>query len=208
MRDHLILFTRFPEPGRVKTRLIPALGAAGAAKLHKQMTEHCVNRIAPMCNGSKLALTIFYSGGSFSRMNNWFPHVHQVKQQGPDLGRRMAAAFVHARSLGGRRIILFGSDCPELDRKLIHQALELLDNHDLVLGPTFDGGYYLLGISAGYQASDLTILLTDIPWGTADVLQKTLARIKATNFSCALLPILHDIDRPEDLKYFNHHSCS
>ena len=117
-------------------------------------------------------------------------------------------AFTHARSQGDQRIILFGSDCPALDEEVVRKALHLLHDYDLVLGPTFDGGYYLIGISNAYQSSNLSALLADTPWGTADVLQQTIARTEAANCSCALLPTLNDIDRPEDLENLHHHTCS
>ncbi len=208
MSDRLILFTKFPEPGHVKTRLIPALGAEGAANLHRKLTEHCVEQMAPMTADSNLALTIFYAGGSDTLMQDWFPHIPLVEQCGKDLGQRMAAAFIHARNRGDQRIVLFGADCPGLNNDLICKALNLLDTHDLILGPTFDGGYYLIGISTGYQVSNLFALLADTAWGTAEVLQQTLDRTKAANSSYALLPPLNDIDRPEDLEYFNHHTNS
>ena len=208
MPDQLILFTRFPEPGRVKTRLIPALGAEGAADLHRQLTEHCVGRLSAALSDTAPALQIFYSGGSNKLMGRWFPEIPAVQQQGLTLGRRMAAAVSHVRTRGGQRILLFGADCPGLDKDLIHNALEMLTNHDLALGPTFDGGYYLLGIGPSCTTADLNTLLTDIPWGTAEVLEQTLARAKAAGCSYNLLPTLHDIDRPEDLEHFHHYTCS
>ncbi len=208
MPDQLILFTRFPEPGRVKTRLIPALGADGAADLHRQLTEHCVDRITPALSGTSLSLHVFYSGGSTKLMRQWLPGIPMVQQQGLTLGQRMAAAVSHARTRNGQRILLFGADCPDLDKDLIHDALKMLTNHDLALGPTFDGGYYLLGIGPSCTTTDLNTLLTDIPWGTTEVLEQTLARAEAAGCSYDVLPTLHDIDRPEDLEHFHHHACS
>ncbi len=208
MPDQLILFTRFPEPGRVKTRLIPALGAEGASDLHRQLTEHCVDRISPALTGMNLALQVFYSGGSNKLMRRWFPDIPAVQQQGRTLGQRMSAAVGHVRTRPGQRILLFGADCPDLDQTLIHSALKILTNHDLVLGPTFDGGYYLLGIGPSCTTADLNSLLTDIPWGTAEVLEQTLARAEAAGCSYGVLPTLHDIDRPEDLEHFHHYTCS
>jgi len=204
MKDHLILFTRYPEPGRAKTRLISALGKKGAAELHKKLTEHCLTRLSD----AAMPLTVFYTGGAAGHMANWLPDIPLVKQEGIGLGQRMIAAFAHVRDLNSGRILLVGSDCPDLSGQLIRQGLKILTDHDLVLGPTFDGGYYLIGISADFAPADLAPLMVDIPWGTAEVLQTTRARIQAAGFSCGLLPTLHDIDRPEDLEYFNYHARS
>jgi rSAM/selenodomain-associated transferase 1 len=204
MTDHLILFTKYPESGRVKTRLISAVGKKNATEIHKNLTEHCLTRLSH----AAMPLTVFYTGGTNKRMTDWLPGVSLVKQEGADLGQRMVAAFSHTRALGRGHILLAGSDCPDLSTKLIRQGLKILDNHDLVLGPSFDGGYYLIGISAGYAPADLIPLMADISWGTGEVLQMTLTRIQSAGSSCGLLPTLHDIDRPEDLEYFHHHARS
>ena len=208
MADQLILFTRFPEPGQVKTRLIRALGEKGAAELHRQLTEHCLKQISPVPIDSGKNLTIFYTGGSSKLMQTWIPNIPLLKQQGDSLGQRMVAAFTRIQTKHKQRIILFGADCPDLDKKKITQALELLNNHDLVFGPTFDGGFYLVGINARYQTSNLNELLTDVPWGTAEVLQKTIAHADVLGSSYGLLPTLHDIDHPEDLEHFHYHTSS
>ena len=208
MDDQLLLFTRFPEPGRVKTRLIPVLGRQGAADLQRQLTEHCIAQLSPALQDMNLSLCIFYSGGSNELMRRWFPKIPVVRQQGPTLGHRMATALTRARAMGGQRILLIGADCPDLDAKSIHGALNILENNDLSLGPTFDGGYYLLGAGPSCSTTRLKALLTDIPWGTDEVLQQTLSRAEAAGCTYGLLPPLHDIDRPEDLAHFHHHACS
>lgn len=204
MTDHIILFTRYPEAGRVKTRLISALGKKGAAELHKNLTEHCL----ALLSRAATPLTVFYTGGTVGQMADWLPHLPLIEQKGTDLGQRMIAAFTHIRALDNGRILLVGSDCPDLSGQLIKQGLKVLVDHDLVLGPTFDEGYYLIGISADFSPADLVLLMADIPWGTREVLQTTLTRIQAADFSYSLLPTLHDIDRPEDLEYFHHHARS
>lgn len=206
MNDQLILFTRFPEPGRVKTRLIPALGTQGAADLQRELTEHCMARIAPALRDMNLSLSIFFSGGSSERMRRWFPGIPAVRQQGPTLGHRMTAALTHARAMGGQRILLIGADCPDLNQNTLYSALNMLEKNDLSLGPTFDGGYYLFGAGPSCSTAKLNSLFTDIAWGTAEVLQQTLSRAEAVGCSYDLLPTLHDIDRPEDLAHFHHHA--
>ena len=208
MADQLIFFTRYPEAGRVKTRLIPALGETGAAALHRRLANHCLERLSPLWISSDMLLTVFYSGGSKQQMQDWLPKVKLVRQKGVGLGERMIKAFIQARRQGAKRILLVGSDCPDLSAAIVRQGLADLQDHDLVVGPAHDGGYYLIGISADYAPVSLWYLLTNICWGTADVLRDTLNRIRLAGNSCALLPLLHDIDRPEDLEYFDYHTCS
>lgn len=208
MADQLIFFTRYPEPGRAKTRLVPALGETGAAALHRRLANHCLARLSPLWESSGLSLTVFYTGGNEQQMQDWLPGVKLVRQQGVGLGERMITAFNQARRQGAKRILLVGSDCPDLSAAIIRQGLADLLVHDLVVGPTHDGGYYLIGISADYTPASLRRLMTNIRWGTADVLRETLNRIRMAGNSCALLPLLHDIDRPQDLEYFDHHTRS
>ncbi|RUM38479.1 MAG: hypothetical protein DSY57_02520 [Desulfobulbus sp.] len=202
MGDQLILFTRYPEPGRVKTRLIPVLGERGAADLHKKLTETCLGCLGEICKDTDIGITVFFSGGNRRQMHRWLPGIPMVHQEGADLGERMIAAFSYVRALGGKHILLVGSDCPELSPAIIRQGFQYLFAHDLVLGPAHDGGYYLVGISADFAPEFLGQLMIDMEWGTGDVLSMTLARIRSAGYSHALLPWLHDIDRSEDLEYF------
>ncbi|HHD57100.1 MAG TPA: glycosyltransferase [Desulfobulbaceae bacterium] len=202
MGDQLILFTRYPEPGRVKTRLIPALGEQGAADLHRKLTDTCLGCLLDICKDTDTGITVFFSGGNKQQMYRWLPDMSMVRQEGADLGERMIAAFSHVRAKGGQHILLVGSDCPELSPAIIRQGFQYLLTHDLVLGTAHDGGYYLVGISADFAPASLEPLMIDMEWGTGDVLSMTLARIRRAGYSCGLLPRLHDIDRPEDLAYF------
>lgn len=208
MADQLILFTRYPQPGQAKTRLIPALGDKGAANLHRQLTEHCIKQIVPFHKSTGQVLTIFYTGGPERQMREWIPDIPLIKQQGDTLGEKIITAFTHLQKTGKHHILLFGSDCPGLNTEVIQQALKQLGSNDLVLGPTFDGGFYLIGINATYPNENLNTLLANITWGTDKVLQQTIARAKMLGNAYTLLPPLHDIDLPEDLEHFNYHTGS
>jgi rSAM/selenodomain-associated transferase 1 len=208
MPDQLILFTRYPQPGQAKTRLIPALGDKGAADLHRQLTEHCLKQVAPLHHDTSQILTIFYTGGSERQMREWLPDIALIKQQGDTLGEKMITAFTRLQKTGKHHILLFGSDCPSLNNETIKQALIQLGSNDLVLGPSVDGGFYLIGINARYPNENLNPLLTDIAWGTDKVLRQTITRAKMLDNSYALLPTLHDIDLPEDLEHFDYHPGS
>ena len=206
-RECIILFTRFPQPGKVKTRMIDRLGPQGAAQLHKKLTEQVICRIKPALESRKIKLHIYYCGGSQQEMADWLGKKYPLCiQQGNDLGQRMKHAFAQTRQQGAERILLIGSDCPDINADVITSGLEKLNNHDLVLGPAADGGYFLIGLSAA--GSENVTLFNSINWGTDKVLEQTLTQARKGGLSCSLLPQLHDIDRPEDLDYFNYHTCS
>ena len=194
----LLLFTRFPEPGRSKTRLIPALGAVGAARLQSQLTEQTLRLAEAFSNRHDLALEIYFAGGDEEAMQQWLgPHICKRQVVG-SLGDRMQHAFTQAFADGMTQVVLIGADCPGLSADILRQAFLALRDSDLVLGPALDGGYYLIGLKQSRP-----LLFDDIAWGSASVLQQTLAKAKALNVS-QLTP-LHDIDRPQDLVHFDYH---
>jgi rSAM/selenodomain-associated transferase 1 len=126
-----------------------------------------------------------------------------TRQDGNGLGERMLHAFEQTWQQGVNRVLLIGSDCPAITASIIHQGLDQLCTHDLVLGPAVDGGYYLVGLRANAQRYEL--LFKNIDWGTGQVLQQTLHQAEQAGLSSTLLPTLHDIDRPEDLVHFDYH---
>ena len=206
-RECIILFTRFPQPGRVKTRMIDKLGPRGAAELHTKMTEQVICQIQPALQTRNIQLQIYYCGGSQQEMADWLGrNCTLCIQQGNDLGQRMEHAFAQTIQQGAERILLIGSDCPDITADIIISGLKKLNSHDLVLGPAIDGGYYLIGLRA--PGKKYTILFNSINWGTDQVLEQTLTQARKGGLSYTLLPQLHDIDRPEDLDYFNYHTCS
>ncbi len=193
-RDTLIIFTRYPAPGRTKTRLIPALGPAGAARLHEVLTRRTLQTAAELARGFPVRVEVHVAGGAPAEIASWLgPAWTWRPQTGGDLGARMRAALEGA-SAGGRRAVLIGCDCPGLTTDILRQAFAALHTHDLVVGPARDGGYYLIGWSRPEPE-----LFTGIPWGTARVLEKTLAQAREKRVRVSLLAELADVDRPEDL---------
>ncbi|MBW2328562.1 MAG: TIGR04282 family arsenosugar biosynthesis glycosyltransferase, partial [Deltaproteobacteria bacterium] len=163
--------------------------------------------IQPVLQKRKIELQIYYCGGSQQEMANWLGrNCTLCIQQGSDLGQRMEHAFTQTIQQGAERILLIGSDCPDITADIISNGLKKLNNHDLVLGPAADGGYYLIGLRT--HGNEIATLFNSIDWGTDQVLEQTLTQAKKGELSCTLLPQLHDIDRPEDLVYFNYHTCS
>jgi rSAM/selenodomain-associated transferase 1 len=201
--DRLIIFTRYPEPGTTKTRLIPALGPEGAADLHRQMSEHTMTWARRLKNTPTVSLEVRYEGGDEHRIRQWLgsdiPFFHQG---GGDLGARMARAFQEAFQAGMGRVTLVGTDCPGLTGRLIQKSFAVLKHSDVVLGPADDGGYYLIGLRRVIPQ-----LFAEIPWGTDRVLQKTLRVAEAHQLQLSLLETLADVDRPEDLPIWEEVKC-
>ena len=191
----LILFTRYPEPGIVKTRLISALGAEGAANLQRQMTERTLRQIEAMQNNFPVLLEIHFAGDRKELMQAWLgENFAYYQQQGTNLGERMLSAFAGAFIKKMSRVVLIGTDCPALDAVILTQAFQLLERSEVVLGPAADGGYYLIGLSRLIPE-----LFSNISWGTEKVLIETQQIVQSLNLQVSYLPILHDIDVPEDL---------
>jgi hypothetical protein len=194
-KQHLIIFTRYPEPGKTKTRLIPALGEVGAADLQKQMTEHTILQVKELQKISAINLEVRFAGGNWELMQNWLGvgFVYQSQGEG-DLGQRMMRSLVDAFSNNAEQVIIIGTDCPGLNSHILASALEKLKVCDLVLGPALDGGYYLIGLRRVVPE-----LFSQISWGTAQVFQQTIEIAQKLNLLSGYLPSLADIDRPEDL---------
>jgi uncharacterized protein len=205
-QDIVLLFTRYPEPGLSKTRLISTLGDLGAANLQKQMTEWTVAKISRLAARRPLILEIHYEGGNLPLMHTWLGGFPVFRQQtNGDLGARMAHAIsLHLQTKSA--ILLTGSDCPGITLEILADALEMLRKHDMVIGPACDGGYYLIGVNGTLQPDTMHALFADIPWGSTTVFADTMAKADSYQLSCHILPKLHDIDRPEDLGYIDHHS--
>jgi uncharacterized protein len=196
LHDRLIILTRYPEAGKAKTRLIPALGAEGAAALHRQLAEHTLIRVQDLQLRHPLCVEVRFAGGDRRLMQGWLGTdlMYTVQGEG-DLGDRMARSFAAAFAAGVTRAVMIGTDCPELDATLLEQAFQALTTHDLVLGPASDGGYYLIGLR-----SPQPDLFVGISWSTAAVLAQTMAIATGLGLAIADLPVLSDIDHPDDLK--------
>lgn len=195
----LLLFTRYAQAGQCKTRLIPALGKEGAASLQQRLTERMVGEALTLQNEQVADLAVHYYGASAEKMAAWLGPLSFFAQPEGDLGQRMAAAFTAAFAGGAMAAILFGTDIPDLGRTILRQALTALEDVPTVIGPTLDGGYYLIGLTASAAAQALPLLFNDIPWSTSLVLTTTLDRLRHARLTFSLLPELRDIDTPEDL---------
>ncbi len=181
------LFARAPLPGQVKTRLSPALSAPLAAAVYAGLLADATRAMADAHADERF---VYWAGASGAVPRD----VHSRSQRGDDLGERLAAAFDELITAPGDTALVLGSDTPTLTPAHVDDAFGLLARHDLVLGPTGDGGYWCVGLAR--RAPEL---FRDIPWSTHRVLEATLARARDAGLSVALTSPLDDLDTPRDL---------
>ncbi len=187
----LIIFTRYPEAGNVKTRLIPALGEKGAERLHREMVEHTIAQTRYFENETE----VHFTGGSPKLMKRWLgDRLLYQKQTGSSLGERLENALKTAFAAGEKKVIVIGTDCPDLTSDHINKTFNLLSSSNLVLGPTFDGGYYLIGLKKLYRE-----LFQEISWGSNKVYCQTVQAAGILKLKTVHLEKLADVDRPADL---------
>ena len=191
----IVIFAKAPVAGLAKTRLIPALGAQGAARLAAALLKHAVAQaLASGVGPVELCVTPapadpLWSGLALQATLTW------SDQGDGDLGERMARAAQRVLD-AGEPVLLMGTDCPDLTAGRIREAAASLTAADAALVPAFDGGYVLLGLNR-FDAS----LFAGIAWSTASVAQVTRARVEQLGWSLRTLPTLHDIDEPADLRW-------
>ena len=204
-KEHLIIFTRYPETGITKTRLIPLLGAEGAAHLQRKMTEHTLTRMKGLTSSNELTIEIRYDGGNEQIMRQWLGSEFEYASQGDgDLGKRMQGAFEDAFESNASSAVLIGTDIPDLTVKVIKKAFAALKQKQMVLGPARDGGYYLIGFKKTAFSPAVGDLFSGITWGEHDVLKKTINIATGLGLGYSLVDELNDVDRPEDLLIWKH----
>jgi rSAM/selenodomain-associated transferase 1 len=185
-----MIFARNPEIGKVKTRLAKSIGDEKALMIYLKLLEH-THAIADRVAADK---AIFYSDKvqDFDILDYYkFP---KFLQKGKDLGERMERAFGQAFAQDYEKVVVIGSDCFELSTEIIEDALAALDHHNVVIGPSEDGGYYLLGMDRHYPH-----LLKEKKWSSDDVFLDTLLDIKKLNLTYQIMPTLNDVDEEKDL---------
>jgi rSAM/selenodomain-associated transferase 1 len=190
--DRVALFAKWPAPGRVKTRLSPALPPALAHDLYRAMLEDALGTAAGARAGERF---VYWADAPQPRGGVSVPgSIAERDQEGADLGERIEHAFGELLRASGDRAVIVGADCPALDASTITASFEALATHDAVLGPARDGGYYLVGLARPAPA-----LFRGIEWGSGRVLEQTLERARAAGLTVARLETLDDLDTPADL---------
>jgi rSAM/selenodomain-associated transferase 1 len=196
----ILIFAKAPEPGRVKTRLVPTLTPGGAAALHARLLAGTVQRLARARPGP---IELWCAPSTDHDLFRRLARTHGLmlrRQEGDDLGERMRFAAVDALGRADA-VVLVGTDCPPLDGAYVCAALRALKGRDAVLGPAEDGGYVLLGVRRAAPA-----LFRDIPWGGGRVAELTRGRMRALGWAWLELATLWDLDRPADLARFRRES--
>ena len=196
--NRLLIFTRTPLPGKVKPRLIPALGAEGAATIHKEMAKYTLGWAKVFQNTRNMTVEVWFSGGR-KAATDWLGDGWALwEQRGVDIGARIFNAFFDVFREGCRKAVMVGTNCPELTAAHVRKAFIALKDHDLVLGPTMDGGYCLVGLKEPRPD-----LFFGIPWGTKQVLETTLEKAREEGLKVMRMQPLRDVEYPQDLAVWN-----
>lgn len=187
----LIIFTRNPELGQCKTRLAKTIGDEAALKIYTYLLKHTAMVSEPV----KADKYVFYSE-DIKKNDHWNDAFFRKKlQYGSDLGSRMEHAFSELFGLGYEKIMIIGSDLLDLNQLHIEAAFEELDQHEVIIGPSKDGGYYLLGMKIFHEN-----IFKNKNWGTDSVLNDTMRDLQ--NIDVEFLEELNDIDTFDDMKHY------
>lgn len=191
----IVIFAKAPQPGLAKTRLIPALGAQGAAALAQRLLANTLHE-ALAADIGRVELCVTPAATDPVWQSITIPDEVQWTDQGDgDLGERMARAAKRVID-DGKPVLLIGTDCPELTATRLAEAALALIDFDATLIPAADGGYALLGLNRFHSS-----LFEGIAWSTESVAYETLCRLGRLAWSVRYHPMLHDIDEPDDLKW-------
>jgi uncharacterized protein len=192
----VVLFIKSPEKGLVKSRLAKDINEDTALALYKHFVLDLLKTLETGMYPLKIC---FYPPDAFEKVSAWLGVKYSyIPQHGEDLGERMKNAFLEMFSQGFTRVLLLGSDIPDLTRSIIDKAFEL-GHYDAVIGPSFDGGYYLIGLKRNTFSP---AIFENMSWGTDRVFRETMVLFRKKRYTVHILPEKRDIDRIEDLHAF------
>ena len=190
----LIMFVRFPGRGQVKSRLAKDLGEEAATNLYRCFVEDLLERFSKEAYRLRIA---FYPAEKEREMREMLGHEFSyIPQIGEDLGERMKLSFLRCFSEGARSVVLIGSDIPDLPTRIVAEAFLALDRNEAVIGPSVDGGYYLIGFKQDTFDGDV---FTGLSWGAETVFQETMKILRRAGAPVHVLPLWCDIDKHEDI---------
>ena len=191
----MLFFIKNPEKGKVKTRLASAIGDKKAVKLYKRFL---LEMLFTLNRGTFLFYLCYSPESPLSDLKDWLGDQYlYMPQSGENLGERMKNGFAEAISMNFRRVVLIGSDIPDLPLAFIEEAFTSLREKDVVIGPSFDGGYYLIGFK---DKTFSARAFEGIHWSTESVFEKTIKVLKQEGLTVHTLRPLRDIDTVEDLR--------
>ena len=197
-KELIIVFVKNIKLGKVKTRLAKTIGAQGAFAVYKELVK--ITELAT--ENIKTDKRIYFSDVV---VDSKWKNDYKTIQEGKNLGERMKNAFIKGFEDGYERIVLIGSDLPDIDSNHIEKGLESLKHNDVVFGPAIDGGYYLVGMTKMYHS-----IFTNKPWSESHLLEVTLKELDQEKTTYTLLEALNDIDTFEDLEsssFYKHNEA-
>ena len=198
----ILYFVKYPEPGKVKTRLARHVGAGKAAELYRALVEENLSTLAQVCEPFRLVV-VFDPPEKEAEVREWlkpFQIRDFLPQNGAGLGERLDHAFQFAfrdrpAKSQPQRVMALGSDTLRLTPEIIREGFDALESSDCVIGPAKDGGYYLIGLS--FEDGDI---FRNIPWSTSMVYQTTIQYLQSEQLSYYRLPLLEDLDEVQNLE--------
>ena len=191
-RNALIIIAKYPEKGKVKTRL-SGLSDDDRVRIYENLLRNTVDKLCSI-TGSDTFIA-FAPDSAFEYFSQF--KVNLITLRKGDLGDRMYAAFEEVFNQGYKKASLVGADIPDLSASIIMQSFEILKNNDLVFGPAKDGGYYLVGMSKLIKE-----VFEQVPWSSSETLEKSLDQAGKYGYRSGFVDTLSDVDRPEDIKRF------
>ena len=204
MKTCVIVFAKNPIPNEVKTRLLSTLSPKQAATLYTAfLTDWCEALTGLADVDIVIAYTPREAKPDLQALIG--DNATYIPQVGDDLGERLTSATQWATEHGYTKILIVGSDSPTLPISYISEAITLLDTRDIVIGPSVDGGYYLIGFAVERLKTAVPLVFSEVTWSTADVLRQTITRIQSTAATLGLLPPWYDVDTAEDLAFLHAH---
>jgi len=195
--DEILVFAKYPEPGKCKTRLAAGVGESKAMEIYRALLNHTLGVV----RSTSFRKTLLADPADRAADGAaWAPGMDAYRAQASgDLGERLAQAFAASFAGGARKVIVIGCDCPQLSKDSLVSSFMALDQADAVLGPTVDGGYYLLGLKESRPS-----LFQGIPWSTDQVFDKTLNILKFQSLSYISRDAFSDVDTLEDYERVRH----
>jgi rSAM/selenodomain-associated transferase 1 len=191
----ILLFVKYPQKGQVKQRLAADLSEEIVQEVYRCFVHDTIKKITPI---DAQLIVCFQPATAQKQFQKWLGSTMKfLPQQGTDLGERMKNSFSSAFTQGYRRVLLMGSDSPDLPESFLHNAFSELQTHEVVLGPSVDGGYYLIGFR---DTTFTPRIFEGIPWSTPTVFQETMKKIKEAHKSVSTLPVWSDVDTLTDLQ--------
>jgi len=191
---HLVIMTKFPEPGKVKTRLGATIGNEASCKLHRAMVQHLLEKTLPNLNSVQVRFHV--AGGTDSDITNWLATDSWQRQAEGDLGLKMKHAIRTSLSEGANKVLIIGTDCPAITPEHINAAVNALDVVDVSFTPALDGGYVMAGMKDIHSA-----MFDNIEWSTESVLTLSTERLNTMGKTVKHLEALRDIDTEADLEH-------